>query len=135
MQEMNRSDHIHFIGICGTGMATLAAMLKSRGYRITGSDGKSVVYSGDTDVCDNLVTLAKGVDVLICECALPDEMKVEGHLTPSLAGRIAVQAGVKKLVLTHFYPECDAVDIAEECRNTYKGPLVIAEDLMEVTMP
>ncbi|MBW2171697.1 MAG: MBL fold metallo-hydrolase [Deltaproteobacteria bacterium] len=107
----------------------------SLAYRITGSDGRSVVYSGDTDVCDNLVTLAKGVDVLICESALPDEMKVEGHLTPSLAGRIAAQAGVKKLVLTHFYPECDAVDITEECRKTYQGPLVVAEDLMEIEMP
>lgn len=107
----------------------------SLAYRITGSDGKSVVYSGDTDVCDNLVTLSKGVDVLICESALPDEMKVEGHLTPSLAGRIATQAGVKKLVLTHFYPECDTVDIAEECRKAYQGPLVIAEDLMEIVLP
>ncbi|MBW1896486.1 MAG: MBL fold metallo-hydrolase [Deltaproteobacteria bacterium] len=106
----------------------------SLAYRITGSDGKSVVYSGDTDVCDNLVALAKGVDVLICESALPDKMKVEGHLTPSLAGRIAAQAEVKKLVLTHFYPECDAVDITEECRKTYQGPLVIAEDLMEIAV-
>jgi UDP-N-acetylmuramate: L-alanyl-gamma-D-glutamyl-meso-diaminopimelate ligase len=32
------SPHIHFIGICGTGMAALAGMLKQRGYKITGSD-------------------------------------------------------------------------------------------------
>ena len=29
---------IHFLGICGTGMASLAAMLKERGYKVTGSD-------------------------------------------------------------------------------------------------
>lgn len=29
---------IHFVGICGTGMASLAAMLQERGYEITGSD-------------------------------------------------------------------------------------------------
>ena len=107
----------------------------SLAYRITGPNGKSVVYSGDTDICDNLVTLAKGVDVLICESALPDEMKVPGHLTPSLAGRIATQAGVKKLVLSHFYPECDAVDVFEQCRKTYHGPLVLAEDLTEIGLP
>ena len=107
----------------------------SLAYRITEPSGKSVVYSGDTDFCDNLVTLAKGVDVLICESALPDETKVPGHLTPSLAGKIATQAGVKKLVLSHFYPECDAVDIAEQCRKTYNGPLVLAEDLMEIDLP
>jgi ribonuclease BN (tRNA processing enzyme) len=107
----------------------------SLAYRITAPDGQSVVYSGDTDLCDNLVTLAKGADVLICESAFPDEMKVQGHLTPSLAGRIATEAGVKKLVLTHFYPECSAVDIAEQCRGTYEGPLVLAEDLMEIELP
>lgn len=30
--------HIHIIGICGTGMAAMAGMLKQEGYRITGSD-------------------------------------------------------------------------------------------------
>ncbi|HIP83373.1 MAG TPA: UDP-N-acetylmuramate:L-alanyl-gamma-D-glutamyl-meso-diaminopimelate ligase, partial [Desulfocapsa sulfexigens] len=30
--------HIHIMGICGTGMAALAGMLKSSGYEITGSD-------------------------------------------------------------------------------------------------
>ncbi len=104
----------------------------SLAYRITEPGGRSVVYTGDTDLSDNLVALAKGVDVLICESALPDDMKVRGHLTPSLAGRIATAAAVKKLVLTHFYPECDAVDVAEECRRTYQGPLVLAEDLMEI---
>jgi len=104
----------------------------SLAYRITEPGGRSVVYSGDTDVSDNLVALAKGVDVLICESALPDDMKVHGHLTPSLAGRMATEAGVMMLVLTHFYPECDKVDVAEECRRTYHGPLVLAEDLREI---
>lgn len=108
---------------------------KSLAYRITAPNGRSIVYSGDTDVCENLAVLAREADVLICESALPDEMKVPGHLTPSLAGRIATQAGVKKLVLTHFYPECDTVDVSEQCRKTYQGPLVLAEDLMEMYLP
>jgi ribonuclease BN (tRNA processing enzyme) len=108
---------------------------QSLAYRITATDGTSVVYSGDTDACENLVTLAKDADILICESALPDAMKVTGHLTPSLAGDIATRARVKKLVLTHFYPECDSEDIAGQCRKTYEGPLVLAEDLMEITLP
>ncbi|HYA15305.1 MAG TPA: hypothetical protein VEF33_13305, partial [Syntrophales bacterium] len=71
---------------------------------------------------------------LICEAALPDAMRVEGHLTPSLAGRIAAMAKVKKLVLTHFYPECDSVDVEAECRKTYDGPLLLASDLMVVNV-
>ena len=83
-------------------------------------------------MCENLATIAQGADVLICESAFPDEMKVPGHLTPSLAGEIASQAGVRKLVLTHFYPECDRVDVSAQCRKTYGGPLVLAEDLLEI---
>ena len=86
-------------------------------------------------MCENLVTLAKETDVLICESALPDEMKVPGHLTPSLAGQIATRARVKKLVLTHFYPECDTVDVSAQCRKAYQGPLILAEDLLEIHLP
>jgi ribonuclease BN (tRNA processing enzyme) len=71
-------------------------------------------------------------DLLICESALPDAMRVEGHLTPSLAGRIATEARVKRLLLTHFYPECDTIDVEAECRKTYNGPLLLASDLMIV---
>jgi ribonuclease BN (tRNA processing enzyme) len=131
--DTSRADHLD-CGLFDVDSLPMDHTDMSLAYRITGSDGKSIVYSGDTGLCDNLVTLAKGVDVLICESALPDEMRVPGHLTPSLAGRIATQAGVKKLVLTHFYPECDAVNVSEQCRKTYLGPLVLAQDLMEIQL-
>jgi ribonuclease BN (tRNA processing enzyme) len=105
---------------------------ESLAYRITGADGVSVVYSGDTDTCDALVDLARGADVFICEASLPDEQKVPGHLTPSLAGRLAARAAVGHLVLTHLYPACDAVDMVAQCRRTWKGPLTVAEDLMQI---
>ena len=105
---------------------------ESMAFRITTPQGRSVVYSGDTDACDGLVTLAAGADVMICESAFPDELRVPGHLTPSLAGEMARRAGVKKLVLTHFYPQCDAVDMAAQCRKTWQGPLELAEDLMRI---
>jgi len=105
---------------------------ESIAYRITSPGGYSVVYSGDTDYSESLIELSKDADILICESALPDDLHVKGHLTPSLAGDIATRAGVKKLVLTHFYPECDQTDIKQECRKTYDGPLVLAEDLMRI---
>lgn len=102
--------------------------------RITSSNGSSVVYSGDTDVCDSLVSIARDADLLICESALPDDQKVDGHLTPSLAGDIAARAGAKQLVLTHFYPECELADMFGECRKTYTGPLLLAHDLMKLQL-
>lgn len=107
---------------------------ESLAYRFQGPQGKTVVYSGDTDYSENLVALADHVDVLICESALPDGMKVKGHLTPSQAGDIATRAGVGKLVLTHFYPECDQADIVSQCRKTYSGQLVLAQDLATISL-
>jgi len=103
-------------------------------YKITGPGQKSVVYSGDTDVSENLVALSKDADLLICESAHSDDFKVKGHLTPSLAGEIATRANVRRLVLTHFYPQCDHADIEKECRKTYAGPLILAQDLMKIKL-
>lgn len=97
-------------------------------------DGYSLVYSGDTSFSESLVALASGADMLICESSLPDELKMDVHLTPSLAGEIATRAGVKKLILTHFYPECDEVDVTAQCRKTYAGHLILAEDLMRIEL-
>jgi len=45
---------------------------------------------------------------------------------PSEAGEAAAKAGAKRLVLTHFYPECNGVDIEAQCRKTWQGPLTLA---------
>jgi ribonuclease BN (tRNA processing enzyme) len=45
---------------------------------------------------------------------------------------MATRAGARKLVLTHFYPDCEGVDLVQECRRTYSGPLILAEDLMRI---
>jgi len=103
---------------------------RSLGFRITNGAGLSVVYSGDTDYCEDLVQLARGADLFVCESSFPDGRKVVGHLTPSLAGRAARRAGAKHLVLTHFYPECENEDLAKQCRTEYAGPLTLAEDLL-----
>lgn len=108
----------------------MAHLPESIAFRVETDDGKAVVLSGDTDYNSNLVELAAGADLLVVESAFPDEEKVKGHLTPSLAGRIASEARCKKLVLTHLYPICEAFDVKSECTSTYGGPLEIAQDLM-----
>ncbi|MFP4307557.1 MAG: MBL fold metallo-hydrolase [Desulfococcaceae bacterium] len=105
---------------------------ESIAYRIAAPDGASVVLSGDTGPTDALAELAEGADLLICESALPDGMGVPNHLTPSQAGEIATRAGVGKLALTHFYPECDQADVEAQCRRAWTGPLILAEDLLRL---
>ncbi|OAG28006.1 MBL fold metallo-hydrolase [Thermodesulfatator autotrophicus] len=92
--------------------------------------GKSLVYSGDTDYSENLVKLAEEADLLILECSAPEGMKKDGHLTPGLCGRIAGEARVKKLMLTHFYPPCDEADLISPCRALYDGEIILARDFL-----
>jgi ribonuclease BN (tRNA processing enzyme) len=105
---------------------------ESVAYRLSVDGGPSVVYSGDTDYSKDLVSLALDAGLFICEAARPDEHPVAGHLTPSQAGRMATEAGARKLMLTHFYPDCEDVDLAAQCGRTYKGPILLATDLMTV---
>ena len=101
----------------------------SLAYRLQ-AHGRSLVYSGDTDVSDSLVELARGADLLVLECANP--FKVPGHLTPPEAGALATRAGVARLVLTHFYPTCDEVDVTKLAAKEFSGEIIRAEDGLRV---
>ncbi len=106
----------------------------SLGFRIEDHSGKTIVYSGDTGYCEEMVDLARDADLLILESSFPDEREMKGHLTPSRAGDIAARSGAKKLLLTHFYPECLKVDIEAQCRKSYHGELLLATDLLSLTV-
>ena len=73
------------------------------GYRIV-VDGRMISYCPDTGYCENAVTLARSADLLITECAFKQGQSSEiwPHLNPETAARIAVEAGAKRLALTHF---------------------------------
>jgi ribonuclease BN (tRNA processing enzyme) len=96
------------------------------------AEGKSVTISGDTDYSTGLIDLANGSHTLICECSFPEGLKKEGHLIPSEAGDIAEQAGVSRLVLTHFYPPCHEVDVVGQAADRFSGEIFKAEDFMEI---
>jgi len=93
---------------------------------------KSFVYSGDVEYCREIVKLAEGADLLVTECAHPEGKKMPGHLVPSEAGRIARAAGVKKLALTHFYPDCKGKDMITPAQKEFDGEVIIATDLMKL---
>lgn len=97
----------------------------SLAYRLEAA-GRSLVYSGDTDMSDSLVELARGADLLVLECANPS--KVPGHLTPAEAGRLAARAKAARLLLTHFYPPCDEVDVVGLAAWEFAGEILRAED-------
>jgi ribonuclease BN (tRNA processing enzyme) len=110
----------------------MAHISESVGYRIEFKDGKSMAISGDTDYCQTIIDLAFEVDLLVLECSFPDGKKVEGHLTPSRAGRIALESRCKRLLLTHLYPVCDQFDILSQSKKIYQGTIILGEDLMRI---
>ncbi len=106
---------------------------QSLGYRFTTPAG-SAAFSGDADTGDGLVELARGVDLFVCDCAMPDGQKIDGHLTPALAGEHAERAGARRLLLTHFYPACDGHDLAAGAAMHYGGEVLLAEDLLRLSL-
>ena len=87
-----------------------------------------LVYTGDTGFDPALAAWAQECDVLLCECSLPTSMAIAEHLTPEQCGALAEIARPGRLVLTHFYPPVETVDIAEAVGERFKGPLVVAYD-------
>ena len=106
---------------------------KSVIYRII-NKGKSLVYTGDTEYCNEITQIAKNADFLLIECSFPDNKKVQGHLTPSLAGKIAKTADVKTLILTHFYPEVLKTNIRKDCGKEFKGKIILAKDKTKINI-
>lgn len=132
--------HLHEVtpGTFALGAATVTAVpirhtAQSLGYRVTTAAG-SAAFSGDADECDELVELARGVDVFVCETATPDGQKLDGHLTPTLTARYAERAAVHQLVLTHFYPECEGHDLRRAALQHFGGDVVCAHDLMTLVV-
>lgn len=75
--------------------------------RISVPGGPSVVFSGDTGPSPGLAELARGVDLLVCECALAEPLPEVDHLWPEAVAEV-VRAALPRLVaLTHFYPDVD----------------------------
>ena len=113
---------------------------------------RSVVISGDTAYAPELAEFAKGADVLVHEVMylpgieelvgrLPNAKRLREHLLaahtlPEDVGRIAAQAGVKTLVLTHFVPGDDPAITDEQwtegVRKNFDGRIIVGKDLMEI---
>jgi ribonuclease BN (tRNA processing enzyme) len=87
-----------------------------------------LVYTGDTGPSEELAQWAKGCDLLLSECSLPDERALELHLTPTQAGALAKDAGAHRLVLTHFYPVFGDTDPVAIAARQFDGEIHAAAD-------
>lgn len=124
---------------------------QSYAYRFDARD-RSIVISGDTAYAPELAEFARGADVLVHEAMYlpaiekliqqnPDAKRLREHLLAAHTstedvGKVANQAGVKTLVLTHFVPGDDPTitdaQWIEGVRKNFKGRLIVGKDLMEI---
>lgn len=98
--------------------------------------GKKVVYSGDTEICDNLIKLAQGADLLIQDCTYFDTESFKGqHQHASLKDILNVidQIKVKKIILTHISRKYRDVNELKGIIKNYPT-LKLAKDLMKITV-
>lgn len=118
-------------------MARMRHSVPCYGYRFEFS-GKAVTYCTDTGDCANTKGLARGTDLFITECSMApgDRSPNLFHITPETAGRIAVGAGARKLVLTHFdpgtYPTLESRRAAERAAQAVFTNTVAARDAMTI---
>jgi ribonuclease Z len=103
--------------------------------------GQRFAFIMDTRLCDGVHALAEGCDLLAIESTFLDEDEElatdHGHLTAGQAARVARDAGVRHLVLTHFsqrYP--DPAEFERQARAAgFEGELTVARDLQRVPVP
>jgi len=126
-------------------------VVPSFAYRFDTRD-RSIVITGDTAPSPNLVRRAAGADVLVHSVMYPPAIErlaarvpgaaklaasILAHQTSAEdAGRLAQQAGVKTLVLSHFVPpddpEVTEAMWLEAARRQFRGTVVVGRDLLEV---
>ncbi|MER7818952.1 ribonuclease Z [Streptomyces sp. NPDC096153] len=103
--------------------------------------GQRFAFVMDTRLSDGAQELAEGCDMLVIESTFLDEDVAlatdHGHLTAGQAARVARDAGVRHLVLTHFsqrYSEPDEFERQARAAG-FEGELSVAQDLVRVPVP
>lgn len=94
------------------------------------NDELKLVYSSDTGYDGNyLENFAKEADLLICESTfLRGQMRTDNnHLYAYEAGLIARKANVKKLMLTHFWPEIEKEKYLQEAKEMFDNTITSEE--------
>ncbi|MBQ9988455.1 MAG: MBL fold metallo-hydrolase [Clostridia bacterium] len=100
-------------------------------YAMRITDGKTtLVYSGDIARPDELIALAAGADVLLCDAAFTraNQPANAPHMCAQQAAGLAGQAGVKRLLLTHLHPKTDEESLLNEAKAVFINTAIIKEN-------
>lgn len=100
------------------------------------ADGKVVVYTADSSFKEEFIEFSKNADLLLCECNFYGYQngKSSGHMNSIEAGKLAQQASVKQLILTHLPHYGDLSDLVSEASIEYSGPIRLAEESLAISL-
>ncbi len=101
--------------------------------------GQRMAFVMDTGMCDAAVELAAGADLVVCEATFAsadrDLARRYRHLTAADAGRVARDAGARRLVITHFSQRYPDVSVLVDEALAVFPDVVAAEDLARIPVP
>ncbi len=102
--------------------------------RVT-SDVGTVCYTSDTAFGQRALMAARGCDLLLAEATLPERYADKApHMTATQAAQLALDAGVRELVLTHVWPTNDRSQMLAEAQEVFGGAVVLACELDTYTI-
>jgi len=90
---------------------------------------KRFVFSGDTSWNEDIIGFSKGAELLMLDAGLLSKDKTSdnvAHLTAEECGIVAREAGVERLLLTHFWPEYDPQELLAEAAKNFKNTEIAA---------
>lgn len=96
--------------------------------------GTSLVYLGDSEASPALARFAAGAELLICHCAGSDQAPKAGHLHPAACGRLAAEAGVWALLLSHLYRDVNPGLAVASAAGQFRGAVWAAYDHLELIL-
>jgi ribonuclease BN (tRNA processing enzyme) len=116
------------VGPFGIRSWLLPHFMPNAGLRLS-AGGYDLAYTGDSGPSPDLLSLARGADLLLAEASCPREVPGEGARylsSASQGGQLAHRAGVGRLILTHLMPESSVEDSARAAAEGYAGPIAVA---------
>jgi ribonuclease BN (tRNA processing enzyme) len=98
--------------------------------------GKVLVYTADSSYKEEFIDFSKDADILLCECNFYGNQngKSAGHMNSIETGRLASEAMVKKLVLTHLPHYGNLADLVGEASSEFTGIIKLADEFLSISL-
>lgn len=100
------------------------------------AEGKVLVYTGDSAFKEEFIEFSRNADVLLCESNFygHQDGRSAGHMTSVEAGRLARNAVVRNLILTHLPHYGKLSELVKEAADEFSGKIVLAEEFLEILL-